>query len=252
MTLLQIYEEIHQHHPNISESELTKYVNRASDYFLELTEIYRHIYQISTTAGIRYYKIDKQIIKILKVEFEGVRIPRLQGKPIVDDDEHVDDGSLATLTPANNVGAATSSSNERYWYIDEGQVDDNEGEMMRFAIVEAATEAVRRNDTSASYQSVSVTGKKVNLYCISRAPHISTSSSIIGNSAVQMLKHAIPVQYHEAIPHRVISVLYKDPRNKDYEASQVFDNDFMKCVKMAQKFRRSNYNKTSFIKPVYF
>jgi hypothetical protein len=251
MTLLQIYEEIQQHHPNIGETELAKHVNRASDYFCEMTEIYRPVFQITTVAGTRYYPIDGSIIKVLKAEFNGVHIPRLQGKPVVDDDEHTVDGGGNALTPQNNLGAPSTSNNSRFWYIDEGQGDTNEGRFMRIGVVEKSTNAVTRDDETSDYQSVSV-AKKLNLYCIARPPHINNSSSKTSNSNIQMLEHAIPTQYHEAIPHRVISVLYKDPRNKDYEASMVFDQEFTKCVKMAQKFRRSNYNKTGFIKPVYF
>ena len=251
MTLLQIYEEIQQHHPDVGESEMVKFVNRASDYFCEMTEIYRPVYQITTVAGTRYYAIDGSIIKVLKAEFNGVHIPRLQGKPVVDDDEHTVDGGGNTLTPQNNLSSPSSSSNERFWYIDEGQGDTNEGRFMRIGIVEKATNAVTRDDATSNYQSVSV-AKKLNLYSIARPPHVNTSSSKTSNGSIQMLEHAIPVQYHEALTHRVISVLYKDPRNKDYEASAVFNAEFMKCVKMAQKFRRSNYNKTGFIKPVYF
>ena len=226
MTLLQIYEEIKLHHPNIGETELAKHVNRASDYFCEMTEIYRPVYQITTVEGTRYYNIDSSIIKVLKAEFNWVHIPRLQGKPVVDDDEHtVDCSGTGSLTPANNIAAPASSSNDRYWYIDEGQVGDTEGSSMRIGIVEKATNAVTRDDATSDFQSVSV-AKKFNLYCIARAPHITTASSKTTTASIHMLEHAIPTQYHEAIPHRVISVLYKDPRNKDYDASAAFAQEF--------------------------
>ena len=144
MTQLELIELVKQHHPDMGNVEIRKRLNRAQDDFCSRTELIKKTYVQSTTAGTRYYSLDRAILKILKVQIDDVLIPRLIGDTLIDDDEF--DGATGR-TDAN------TGSTDYYWY------HSNE----RIGIVEKATNAVTRDDATSNYQSVSV-AKKLNLY----------------------------------------------------------------------------------------
>lgn len=92
MTLREMTELIQQHHPHMKEQEIRLLLNRASDDFCSKTEIVKS--QVSlvtndadelTVANRRYYPIPEDVIKISEVFMNGVRIPRIIGRPIIDD-----------------------------------------------------------------------------------------------------------------------------------------------------------------------
>ena len=88
MTLREMIELIKQHHPHLGDQEIRKLINRASDDFCAKTDIVKTQFTLEnggTTASQRYYKLPNAIIKINEVYMNGVRIPRLVGKPIIDD-----------------------------------------------------------------------------------------------------------------------------------------------------------------------
>jgi len=97
MTAKEMIELIQQHHADMNEVEAIKLLNRAKDDFCAKTEIIKTKYtnvsdgESTTTAGRRYYSLSKYILKIRDVWLNDVKIPRIIGKPIIDDDTSEDD-----------------------------------------------------------------------------------------------------------------------------------------------------------------
>ena len=92
MTLMEMIELVKQHHPQMGEMEIRKLLNRASDDFCARTEILKDSFALgtdispdSTTAHKRYYTLPEEILRIREVYLNNVRIPRMIGKPIIDD-----------------------------------------------------------------------------------------------------------------------------------------------------------------------
>ena len=92
MTLNEMIELIRQHHPNMQDNEIRLLLNRASDDFCSKTEIIKHSFSLgsdvdpdSTTVNKRYYALPSEILTIREIWLNNVRIPRLIGKPIIDD-----------------------------------------------------------------------------------------------------------------------------------------------------------------------
>ena len=85
MTTKEMMELVQQHHPHLGEKEIVKLLNRAKDDFCAKTEIVKDSYTLNTVANQRYYDIDNRIIKIKSVWLNDVKIPRMIGKPIIDD-----------------------------------------------------------------------------------------------------------------------------------------------------------------------
>ena len=76
----------------MGEQEIRLLLNRASDDFCAKTEILKDSFSLgndvdpdSTTANKRYYTLPDEVLKIREVYLNNVRIPRLIGKPIIDD-----------------------------------------------------------------------------------------------------------------------------------------------------------------------
>lgn len=78
-------ELIQQHHPHMGETEIIKLLNRAKDDFCAKTEMIKDSYTFNTVADQRYYDIDNRILKIKSVWLNSVKIPKIVGKPIIDD-----------------------------------------------------------------------------------------------------------------------------------------------------------------------
>ena len=92
MTLNEIIELVKQHHPHMADTEIRLLANRASDDFCAKTEILKDSFSLgddanpdSTTADKRYYTLPGEILTIREVYLNDVRIPRITGKPIIDD-----------------------------------------------------------------------------------------------------------------------------------------------------------------------
>tara|TARA_R100001082_G_C4253904_1_gene112633 strand:+ start:79 stop:369 length:291 start_codon:yes stop_codon:yes gene_type:complete len=91
MTTKEMIELVQQHHADMGEVEIIKLLNRAKDDFCAKTEIVKAKYtdaggQSTTTGDRRYYDLSKYILKIKDVWLNDVKIPRIIGKPIIDDD----------------------------------------------------------------------------------------------------------------------------------------------------------------------
>ena len=106
MTAKEMMELVQQHHPHMGETEAIKLLNRAKDDFCAKTEIVKKKYtfvsadagtetgsdtdgsnpETATTANRMYYLLSEYLLKIRDVWLNDVKIPRLIGKPIIDDD----------------------------------------------------------------------------------------------------------------------------------------------------------------------
>jgi len=92
MTTKEMIELVQQHHAHMGEVEVIKLINRAKNDFCARTEIVKDTYTVATTADKRYYNLDKRIIKIQSLWLNDVLIPKMIGKPIIDDDAADEDG----------------------------------------------------------------------------------------------------------------------------------------------------------------
>ncbi|MAH49741.1 hypothetical protein CMI37_28210 [Candidatus Pacearchaeota archaeon] len=86
MTAREMIELVQQHHPDMGEKEIINLLNRAKDDFCLRTEMIKDTYTTTTEANQRYYTLDNKVIKIRSLWLNDVEIPRLSGKPIIDDD----------------------------------------------------------------------------------------------------------------------------------------------------------------------
>ena len=92
MTLNEMIDLVRQHHDHMGDNEIRLLLNRASDDFCAKTEIIKGTFSLgldvdpdSTTAAKRYYRLPSEILVIKEVYLNNVRIPRLIGKPLIDD-----------------------------------------------------------------------------------------------------------------------------------------------------------------------
>ena len=87
MKLKEMLDLVQQHHPHMGETEIVKLLNRAKDDFCNKTEAFKTTKTMSTVANQRYYHLNKSIIEIKDVWLDSLKIPRLVGKPIIDDSD---------------------------------------------------------------------------------------------------------------------------------------------------------------------
>ena len=223
----ELIETVQQHHPNMGEVEVRKLLNRASDDYCAKTELIKNTYKQNTAAGQRYYKIHDDILKIVELHVDDVLIPRMVGKPIIDDDE---------IASTNVLATPTSTNNERFWYIDHGRV----------GVVEKVLNTVTRDDKTSNYQSVSE-ALEMRIYAVSKAPHLNEiDNSDDANS------YDIPNQFHEGLAYRVIGMSYLLPTTFNPNASSSFLALYEKSIKDGKKFARNQYRTTGYIAPQDF
>ena len=223
MTQLELIELVQQHHPTMGQTEIRLGLNRAQDDYCSKTELIKTSYIQNSSAGKRYYELHADILKITKVQINDVEIPRLLEMPIIDDDEWDDEIGLV---------APGSSSNERYWYIDNN----------RLGIVERVLNSVTRDDKTSDFQSISE-AKEMRIHAIAQA--VDFTSTLTGVSD-------LPTQFHEALSSKVIAEGYLRPPSLNPNIFTVFDAKYKDFVKEGKKYARSNYGSTGFIKQVSF
>ena len=93
MILRNLIELVQQHHPHMNENEIRHLLNRASDDLCSKSELVKTSFSLvtattadgKTIANQRYYKLPDGLLKISEVFLNGVRIPRIIGKPIIND-----------------------------------------------------------------------------------------------------------------------------------------------------------------------
>ena len=214
MTQKQMIELIQQHHPGLGETEIRLALNRAQDDYCTKTELIKETYTQNSVAGQRYYTIDAQVLKILSVQVNDVEIPRLIGKPIIDDDEF--DAQTGLTAPAG-------SSDNRYWYTDSG----------RLGIVEKISSATSRDGQVSDYQSISEV-KEIRMFTIAQATDFTTDLTEVSE---------LPVQFHDALVYKIVSDGYLKSGLEEFnpQVSQIFDAKYMELVKDGKKHARSHY-----------
>ena len=233
MNQKEMVELIQQHHPSKGVVEINKMLNRASDTFCAESEIVESTLVENSVAGKRYYTLDADIVKVIRVEFNDVIIPRLVGLPRIEDDELASSDANALATP-------TSSSNSRYYFIDNG----------RLGIVEKATNTVSRDDKTSDYQSCSVAGtKNIRVYAIILAlPFTETALATTATGP----SSEIPVQFHETLVYKAISDLYKTPPTLDGNLAQFFEEEYLKGLRRAKKYAKTHKQRGGVITPHEF
>ena len=87
MQLKEMIELVQMHHQHIGETEIVKLLNRVKDDFCEETQVFKKTdTSITTAANTRWYTIPSGLTKIEEVYINDVKIPRLQGNPIINDE----------------------------------------------------------------------------------------------------------------------------------------------------------------------
>jgi hypothetical protein len=81
MTQKQLIETVKQHHPDLGETQIRIFLNKALDEFCRKTRILNTIYTFSSVADQRYYDLDDTISEVTRVDYDGYEISRLVGKP---------------------------------------------------------------------------------------------------------------------------------------------------------------------------
>ena len=87
MKIRQVLELVQQHHPDVGEVELLKYINQAMDTFAEETKIVEESFTTTTEANKRYYDVDQEIDRVTLTDADGrgFQIPRLLEIPEEED-----------------------------------------------------------------------------------------------------------------------------------------------------------------------
>ena len=214
MTQKQLIELIQQHHPGMGETEIRLALNRAQDDYCAKTELIKDTYTQNSVAGQRYYTIDSQIIKITSVQVNDVTIPRLIGKPIIDDDE---------FDAETGLTAPSTSSDDRYWYTDSG----------RLGVVERIVGTSSRDGKISDYQSISAV-KEIRIFAISQATDFTTDLTEVSE---------LPSQFHDALVYKIIADGYLKSGLEEFnpQVSQIFDGKYDVLVKDGKKHARSQY-----------
>jgi hypothetical protein len=221
-TMLEL---IKQHHPQMGNAEARIKLNNAQDDFCAKTELIRNTYRQLSTAGKRYYTLDKDILRILKVQLDDIDIPRLLEPPVIDDDEF--DGAQGRQDA--NTGATKYA-----WYVSN----------KRLGVVEYIPEGITINHNKTYYQSISTSDLEIRLFTIGQASDFT--------SATMNNESDLPTQFHEALVYKVVSDGYLSGDNLQPELSQLFDAKYMSLVKEAKKQGRSNYQTDGIIRPQDF
>ena len=214
MTQKQLIELIQQHHPGMGETEIRLALNRAQDDYCAKTELIKETYTQDSVAGKRYYTIDSQIIKVTSVQINDVTIPRLIGKPIIDDDE---------FDAETGLTAPSTSSDDRYWYTDSG----------RLGVVERIVGTSSRDGKISDYQSISAV-KEIRIFAISQATDFTTDLTEVSE---------LPSQFHDALVYKIIADGYLKSGLEEFnpQVSQIFDGKYDVLVKDGKKHARSQY-----------
>jgi len=88
MTQKEMIELVQQHHPHMGEKEVRGVLNRVSDVFCAETELIKKSWTAVTTAGVRYYPLDDDMIRIIDVRLNDEKLPRLVTPPPIEDEDY--------------------------------------------------------------------------------------------------------------------------------------------------------------------
>ena len=131
---------------------------------------------------------------------------------------------------------------ERFWFVSNN----------RLAIIEKdGTTTV--DNASTVYKSITE-AKSLRIHAISKADHFTSSSFSTAEYESSTLGPLgdIPIQFHEGLVYKIISMGYKTPPSLNIDLAQYFDMEYEKVVKSAKKYARSAFIQTGMISPVSF
>ena len=217
MTQLELIELVQQHHPTMGTVEIRTRLNRAQNDFCARTELMKKTYRQLTSPGQRYYSLDSDILKVLKVQLDDILVPRLIGDPIIDDDEWDGDAGRSD---------AGSGSTNWYWYISNN----------RIGIVESGSITI--SNKTSDFISIT-TEKELRLFTISQATDFGTALT---------QESDLPVQFREGLAHRVIADGYLRGEINP-QLHQIFMQKYEIMLKEGKKYARSNFQQDGVIKP---
>ena len=253
MNKTQITELLRLHHPDTSNRQLEMYIEQSANRIAERTGGIKKTFLIGSVSGKRWYDLNHSIIKINKIYFNDVKIPKLIGDPIIDDDEVTEpnDGADTALS-----APTANAENKRFWMISDYDSDSSNAKNKRLGIVEKVTNAITRDGRTSNYQSCSLSGStNIRVYADTFASEFA--SAAVGTdeddamlSTVGPLKD-IPTQFHEILLTGAISIGYKYPPDIDLNLSAAFEQEFERGIKRIRKHERTKVS-TGFIKPQDF
>jgi hypothetical protein len=252
MTKLQLMELIKEHHSMLSSRQLELYIEMVGNKIAIDTDLAKKTFLISSVAGQRWYNLDKTVIKIDKVYFNDVKLGKLIGDPIIDDDEF----SQPADTNDTALDIPTSSpENKRMWTLSHYASDKTVEKVLRLGILEKVPNSVTRDGRTSDYQSCSVTGtNNVRIFATTTINPFSVATLGQDDSGVSTISGPlldIPYQFHEVLLNGVIAMGYKHPKNFNPEMLAFYDMEFNKGIKDIKKFERTKQS-TGFIKPYEF
>tara|TARA_R100000152_G_C6780081_1_gene212425 strand:- start:2374 stop:3117 length:744 start_codon:yes stop_codon:yes gene_type:complete len=247
MTKLQMLELFAKNHPNLNARQAELYIEIAADTLCQETGINKQTFLINSVAGTRWYDLSDSIIKINKVYFNDVKIPRLLGDPLIDDDEFSgpsDSADSALSTPTANA------ENKRFWMISDYDSSSTNSKNKRIGILEKVTNAITRDGRTSNFQSCSVTGtSNIRIYaetiCTRFVADEDATSEIVG----PLLN--VPKQFHDILLSGAIARGYKDPESMNADLLAFYDAEFKTGIKKIKRFERTKTS-TGFIKPQDF
>jgi hypothetical protein len=74
-------EMVHQHHPEIGETQIREWMNQAITEFCRKTRCIKSVHTLTSSADQRYYLIPSNILEVTGVAYGGYAIPKLVGRP---------------------------------------------------------------------------------------------------------------------------------------------------------------------------
>ncbi len=247
MNKLQIFELLEKHHPHLSDTQKATYFQISADKICAETGINKRTFLLDSVAGTRWYDLSATVIKIDKVYFNDVKIPKLIGDPIIDDDEFTnpeDTNDTALSTPTSNA------ENKRFWMLSNYDKGISTVKTYRLGIVEKVNNAVTRDGRTSNYQSCSITGSEnIRVYVEASSSAFTAGDDVSGTSVGPLAN--IPAQYHDVLLNGAISRGYKDPDNFQPELLSFFESEYLKGIKEIKRFERTKQT-TGFIKPYDF
>ena len=85
---------------------------------------------------------------------------------------------------------------------------------------------------NSEWKTITESDKEIRIFCTALSDHFTEDLD---------LSSPIPSQFHQALAYKVISDGYKDPRNLNLDLSQYFEGEYIKCIKMAKKYARTQH-----------
>ena len=249
MNKVQMVELLRLHHSKISSTQAELYIEMAADKIAEQTQITKKTFLLNSVAGKRWYDLDSTIMRVNKIYFNDVFIPKLIGDPLIDDEEFTNPADAVDTALATPTSVA---SNKRMWMLSDYDSSSSNSKTKRLGIVEKVNSAVTRDGRTSDYQSCSITGtSNIRVYATTFGSKFA--SAAIGAdgddamlSTVGPLKD-IPIEFHEVLLTGAIAIGYSYPPNMELNMASAFEQKFEKEIKRIKRYERVKYS-TGFIK----